>query len=183
MHSRAIRKTKDREPELILNAIWIHNDNRQPDYSARFLVTAASLMKDCSHLLFITYFPIGRVSDLFIFSYKSRGNPDLPSQDRHTPYSHSCQETGESKESCSVQCGLCYQQQGSHRAITNCLTQITDGVRGDGREWMHSCLCSTEAVITKNLPTPCSLLGASVNFACLLTLLALLCFWLLELCF
>ena len=60
--------------------------------------------------------------------------------------------------------------------------QITDGVRGDGREWMHSYLCSTEAVITRNLSTPCSLLGASVNFACLLTLLALLCFWLLELC-
>lgn len=59
-------------------------------------------MKDCSHLLFITYFPIGRVSDLFIFSYKSQGNPDLPSQDRHKPSGHSCQEMGESKESRSI---------------------------------------------------------------------------------
>lgn len=44
-----------------------------------FLVTTASLMKNCSNLLFITYFPKGRVSDLFIFSYKSQGNPNLPS--------------------------------------------------------------------------------------------------------
>ena len=34
----------------------------------------------------------------------------------------------------------------------------------------------------QNLPTPSSLPGAAVHFACLLTLLALLCFWLLELC-
>ena len=88
---------------------------------------------------------------------------------------------GESKESCNVLCCPCYQQQGSHIAITDCLTQITDGVRGDGREGMHSYLYSTEAVIMKNLSAPCSLLGASVNFACLLTLIELLCFWFLEL--
>lgn len=50
-----------------------------------------------------------------------------------------------------------------------------------GREGMHSYLYSTEAVIMKNLSAPCSLLGASVNFAWILMLLALLCFWFLEL--
>lgn len=64
----------------------------------------------------------------------------------------------------------------------HCVTQITDGVRGDAREGKQSYLYSMEAVITKNLSAPCSLLGASVNFACLLTLLASLCFWFLELC-
>lgn len=57
-----------------------------------------------------------------------------------------------------------------------CVSQITDGVSEDVREGKHFGLYSVEAVVMKNLSAPCSLLGASVNFACLLTLLALLCF-------
>ena len=138
-------------------------------------------MKDCSHLLFITYFPIGRVSDLFIFSYKSQGNPDLPSQDRHKPSGHSCQEMGESKESRSV------------RVVSVPATRVTRSsyqLPDAKNRWREGRWEGTDASLFtlyggsryQNLPTPSSLPGAAVHFACLLTLLALLCFWLLELC-
>jgi hypothetical protein len=58
------------DPALTLCPVE-NNEDREPDCSAGSLVTTASPMKDRADL-FIADFPVERLSDLIIFSYKAR---------------------------------------------------------------------------------------------------------------